>query len=309
MFSNMKKIKYIFLLSVISLAISLWFPGDTRAIANRCILLDNAFGLTLPLKARTDTPTEISVLFSWANNAPLECLNTALRLQLEYKDKSGIWKLLKETTSTALKTPDRVASLDYTTNIKSLSLGDLEDGLEISFRAIVKDNSGSCTGGSCTIDSQQKTVPVELDDSSPPPPDDGRTPGDDSDDGSSDSTSDLPGIDLTIDDVFNIINNFACWLWSVAMILIIIALILVGLRMMNARGKPEEFSKAKINFLHIIVGALVIMGVYVIIATVANAVGVDVSLIPFNCSAGAGDLQEGFLRVMNSALGYMKIFL
>ena len=110
--------------------------------------------------------------------------------------------------------------------------------------------------------------------------------------GDGESTDDLIGIDLTIDDVFNIIYGFACWLWSVSMFIIVIAIIWVGIRMMGSQSNATTFTAARTAFVHVLVGAIVIMGVYVIIATVAGAVGVDISLVPFDCSSGAGDGDE-----------------
>ena len=60
--------------------------------------------------------------------------------------------------------------------------------------------------------------------------------------------------------------------------------IIAGLRFMAARGEPKAYDTAKTNFRHVLIGLLVIMGVYVIIATIANAVGVtDFSFIPLVC--------------------------
>ncbi len=92
------------------------------------------------------------------------------------------------------------------------------------------------------------------------------------------------GIDLTIQDVFNIVAGLACWLTRIVVAVMVIFIILAGFRFMYARGNPTAFEGAKKNFNHLLIGLLVIMGVYVIIATVANAVGVtDFSLIPLVC--------------------------
>ena len=93
----------------------------------------------------------------------------------------------------------------------------------------------------------------------------------------------LPGEDLTIQGVFNIINGIACWLLRVVSVVMVIFVILAGFRFMAARGDPRAFVSAKKNFFHVFVGILVILGVYVIIATVANAVGADFSFIPLAC--------------------------
>jgi len=104
------------------------------------------------------------------------------------------------------------------------------------------------------------------------------------------NVEDLPGIDLTIDDVFNIIYGFACWLWSVAMVLLIIFIIFSGIRIMAAGANPQAATSAKQNFKYVILGAIVIMGTFVIISTIAYNIGVDISLIPFDCNgAGTGD--------------------
>ena len=97
-------------------------------------------------------------------------------------------------------------------------------------------------------------------------------------------TESLPGEDLAIQDVFAIINGLACWFSRVAVLLMVIFIILAGIRFMAARGDPKAYETAKKNFVQVLIGLLVIMGVYIIIATVANAVGVtDFSFIPLVC--------------------------
>jgi hypothetical protein len=92
------------------------------------------------------------------------------------------------------------------------------------------------------------------------------------------------GIDLTIQDVESIISGLACWLTRIATAIMVIFLVLAGLRFMHARGNPTAYQSAVKNFQHVLIGILVIMAVYVIIATVAYAVGrTDFSLIPLVC--------------------------
>jgi len=99
--------------------------------------------------------------------------------------------------------------------------------------------------------------------------------------GSSDA---LPGVDLSIEGVTNLLYGLVCWLTRIAGVLMVIALVLVGLRMMAARGNSTKFADALKNFQHVLIGILVIFGVYVIIATVANMVGVvNFSFLPFVC--------------------------
>ena len=93
----------------------------------------------------------------------------------------------------------------------------------------------------------------------------------------------LSGIDLTANDVIDIINGLACWAMRVAGAVMVIFLVLAGLRFMNAQGDTTKWATAKKNFNHVLIGIVVIMGTYVIIATVANAVGADFSFIPLVC--------------------------
>jgi len=96
-------------------------------------------------------------------------------------------------------------------------------------------------------------------------------------------TDGLPGEDLAIQDVFNIINGLACWLTRIATAVMVIFLVLAGLRYMAVRGDPSKLVVAKKNLRYVLIGILVIMGVYVIIATVANSVGTSFSFIPLSC--------------------------
>ncbi|MDO8495605.1 MAG: hypothetical protein Q7S32_03780 [bacterium] len=95
---------------------------------------------------------------------------------------------------------------------------------------------------------------------------------------------DFPGEDLSFGDINRIVTGFACWLERVAIGVMIIFLILGGFRFMTAGNDPKAFTAAVGNLKTVMWGILVIFGVYVIIATVANAVGItDFSFIPLVC--------------------------
>lgn len=94
---------------------------------------------------------------------------------------------------------------------------------------------------------------------------------------------DWMGIDLTIQDVSNIITGIACWLLRVGTVIAIIFVILAGIRFMYAQGNPKGFDDAKKNFVHVLIGLMVLYGFHVIIATVANAVGSSFSFVPLAC--------------------------
>ena len=51
-----------------------------------------------------------------------------------------------------------------------------------------------------------------------------------------------------------------------------------------AQGNPTKYEEAKKSFTWGLVGVLVILGTYTIIATVANFLGGNYSPIPLNCS-------------------------
>ena len=93
------------------------------------------------------------------------------------------------------------------------------------------------------------------------------------------------GIDLTIQSVFGIITGLACWFTRFALILIVVYIIIFGIKFMMAQGNATKYEEAKKSFTWGLVGVLVILGTYTIIATVANALGADYSLIvPLRCN-------------------------
>mgnify|MGYP003394888467 CR=1 FL=1 len=92
--------------------------------------------------------------------------------------------------------------------------------------------------------------------------------------------ADLPGVDLGIQDVF---KGLACWLMRVSGSVMIIFLVIVGIKFMNAKGDPTKYNAAKKELTYVLIGMVVILGAYVIIATVAKAVGSDFSFVPLAC--------------------------
>lgn len=98
--------------------------------------------------------------------------------------------------------------------------------------------------------------------------------------------SGAPGIDLTIEKVFNIIAGLACYITQLALIAIVIALIWYGLKFMASRGDPGKFNEAKKYFNYGLLGIVIILGAYTIIATVANAIDPSAEytyFVPLNC--------------------------
>ena len=96
--------------------------------------------------------------------------------------------------------------------------------------------------------------------------------------------SNQPGIDFTIQDILGIITGLACWFTRVALVLIVVFVIFYGLKFMFAQGDPTKLGEAKKSFLWGLVGVMVILGTYTIIATVANGLGADYTLfLPLRC--------------------------
>lgn len=96
---------------------------------------------------------------------------------------------------------------------------------------------------------------------------------------------DYQGINLTIQSVFGIITGLACWFTRFALILIVVYIVFYGIKFMMAQGNETKFGEAKKSFTWGLIGVVVILGTYTIIATVANGLGANYSLIaPLNCS-------------------------
>ncbi len=98
-------------------------------------------------------------------------------------------------------------------------------------------------------------------------------------------TGDYQGINLTIQGVFGIITGLACWFTRFALILMVVYIVWYGIQFMMAQGNETKFGEAKKSFTWGLVGVLVILGTYTIIATIANGLGANYTLLPLNCSS------------------------
>ncbi len=96
--------------------------------------------------------------------------------------------------------------------------------------------------------------------------------------------SGAPGIDLTLDKLLNIINGLACWLTDFALILIVVAIVFFGVKFLISQGDPGKIGDARKGLTWAVVGTLVILGTYTIIATVTNAINSDAVSFTLNCS-------------------------
>lgn len=99
--------------------------------------------------------------------------------------------------------------------------------------------------------------------------------------------SDQPGINLSIQDVLGIITGLACWITRVVLVFIVVAIVYFGVKFLTAQGDSTKLTEAKKSFLWGLVGILVILGTYTIIATVAYSLGIENTslIIPLKCPA------------------------
>ncbi len=98
------------------------------------------------------------------------------------------------------------------------------------------------------------------------------------------STDDFSGIDLDINGVYKIIVGIACWLMRVSVALIVIFLIYSGFKFLISKGDAAKVVDARKNLQSVIIGIVVIVGVYIIIGSIATAIGAGEHYSFFTCS-------------------------
>lgn len=97
--------------------------------------------------------------------------------------------------------------------------------------------------------------------------------------------SNAPGIDLTLERVFEIIEGLACWITDVALVLIVIAVVYYGIMFLISRGDPTKVTSARKALGWGIVGILVILATYTIIASVGSAISGNNFEFTLNCAS------------------------
>jgi len=82
-----------------------------------------------------------------------------------------------------------------------------------------------------------------------------------------------------------ILSGLACYGIRFAIILFAIVVVYAGIKFLFSRGNPTEFSQARKIFLTVLVGGLVVFGVYTIILSLGALFGYTDSLpyLPLNC--------------------------
>ncbi len=84
--------------------------------------------------------------------------------------------------------------------------------------------------------------------------------------------SQAPGVDITIQSLFGILQGLACYATRVITIIMVIMIVWYGFQMMAAQGSDTKFTSAKKSLGYAIIGMIVVLGAYTIIATVGNTV-------------------------------------
>ena len=108
-------------------------------------------------------------------------------------------------------------------------------------------------------------------------------------------TSGLPGGDITIQSLFFMIEGLACWASRFVMIVMVVMIIWYGVQMMAAQGVETKFTAARKSLWYAVIGILIVMGAYTIIATIGNSIeALDpaaptkakkfTAFVPLNCS-------------------------
>jgi len=97
-------------------------------------------------------------------------------------------------------------------------------------------------------------------------------------------TKDLPGVDLTIQGLGNLVIRLTCWVIQIILAVMVIALLVAGVRFFLARGNPEAAKGAKENFKWVLAGIAVILATNIIIATIAGFLGADYQYVPLDCT-------------------------
>jgi hypothetical protein len=89
----------------------------------------------------------------------------------------------------------------------------------------------------------------------------------------------LPGTPFSLQNLYNLLSGLACYLIRFAIIFTAIMFIIYGISFLSSRGSSQGMISAKTALTRGIIGALVVFGVFTIILTVANIVGVNYPIL------------------------------
>lgn len=94
-----------------------------------------------------------------------------------------------------------------------------------------------------------------------------------------------PEVNLTVDNLTALIKRLACWITDFALILIVVAVIYYGVMFLVSRGDPGKVGNARKALGWGVVGILVILGTYTIIASVGSAITGSDFTFTLDCSS------------------------
>lgn len=86
------------------------------------------------------------------------------------------------------------------------------------------------------------------------------------------SLNNAPGVNLTIQSLFGIVKGLACWATRFVTIVMVVMIVWYGFQMMVAQSNETKFRDARKSLGYAVVGMIVILGAYTIIATVGNTI-------------------------------------
>lgn len=105
-----------------------------------------------------------------------------------------------------------------------------------------------------------------------------------------------PGVNLTIQGLMVIVKGLACYSTELVTMIMVVMIVWYGFQMMASQGNETKFTTARKSLGYAVVGMIVILGAYTIIATVGNTIqGIGAqdlstrstdftSYMPLNCS-------------------------
>lgn len=87
-----------------------------------------------------------------------------------------------------------------------------------------------------------------------------------------DSLANAPGVNLTVQSLFGIVKGLACWSTRFITVIMVVMIVWYGFQMLASQGNETKFTTARKSLGYAVVGMIVILGAYTIIATVGFAV-------------------------------------
>ena len=110
------------------------------------------------------------------------------------------------------------------------------------------------------------------------------------------SLTGFQGTDLSVTGLFSLLTSLTCYFIQFAIIMISVMIIVYGIMFLQSRGNPQGMMSSRKALAWGIVGGIVIFGVFTIILSVANLIGIDYPILNIiNCSqssSGASSIES-----------------